>query len=421
MIYSIYDTAKVFDTVLYTPSGSLRTFLLKADYLTHKIIWIKEWTEDQFQQSIFASLIVDKSDNIYTDGIGGLGGIFNGDTIKFNSTPNYSMGICFKFDSNGHTLWHDVADNTNNSNTSVIVGPMTLYSDQYVCIGVVVFGPTYWGGDTLNSFGTNWQNWTAPQFISFINTNTGKVVYGDSIAGSNALTTTPDKIVSNGQGDVYLGGYFSSELIAGHDTIYNMGGINDAFVLKWGVPCAEDSTSLIPPPPAIGLVAYASGLHAIDVSWQNISQYADRYRIYRSTIDSITGYTLTDSVSRSTTQYTDVSVVANQIYWYRVSAVNNAGETFSNSDSAVIIPTGISTIPTTGTITLYPNPNSGSFILRSSGSFGKEYTVYDMIGRVVSQGVITTDKQNISLKGISMGSYTLEVQGSKAIRFVIEN
>jgi sugar lactone lactonase YvrE len=84
-------------------------------------------------------------------------------------------------------------------------------------------------------------------------------------------------------------------------------------------------------------------------------------------------------------------------------------------------PTGISTIPSLTTISIYPNPNSGSFILQSNGSIGKEYTVYDMIGRVMAQGTITADKQNIDLKGIAMGSYTLEVQGSKAIRFVIEN
>ena len=218
-----------------------------------------------------------------------------------------------------------------------------------------------------------------------------------------------------------MGGFFSAALIAGSDVIAYTGGINDAFILKWGVPCAEDSTSLIPAQSAIDLVAYASGLHAIDVNWQNISQYADRYRIYRSTTDSITGYSLIDSVSNSTVQYTDVNVVANQIYWYRVSAVANAGETFSNSDSAVIIPTGIAAIPGTGTISLYPNPNSGSFILQSSGSIGREYTVFDMIGRAIAQGIVNADKQNISLKGIALGSYTLEVQGIKAVRFVIEN
>ena len=72
-------------------------------------------------------------------------------------------------------------------------------------------------------------------------------------------------------------------------------------------------------------------------------------------------------------------------------------------------------------IHLYPNPNSGSFILQSSGSIGSEYLIYDMIGRIVAQDIISSDKQNIALKGISMGSYTLEIKGSKAIRFVIEN
>ena len=82
---------------------------------------------------------------------------------------------------------------------------------------------------------------------------------------------------------------------------------------------------------------------------------------------------------------------------------------------------GIPTVSTDEAISLYPNPNTGSFILQSSGSIGSEYTVYDMIGRIVAQGIISSDKQSIALKGISMGSYTMTVMGNKAIRFVIEN
>ncbi len=101
--------------------------------------------------------------------------------------------------------------------------------------------------------------------------------------------------------------------------------------------------------------------------------------------------------------------------------------------------TGISDISSSKPLSLYPNPNNGSFILQSGGSIGSEYTVYDMIGRAVAQGTITSDKQNIDLaasplslgegsgvrsaglRSISAGSYTLAVQGSKTLWFVIED
>jgi hypothetical protein len=84
-------------------------------------------------------------------------------------------------------------------------------------------------------------------------------------------------------------------------------------------------------------------------------------------------------------------------------------------------PAGITSVTNAETISLYPNPNNGSFMLQSSGNIGKEYTIYDMIGRVVAQGNINSDKQTITLKNISAGAYTLEIKGNKAVRFVVEN
>jgi hypothetical protein len=378
----------------------------------NKIIWIKEWQEDQFQSSNFGSILVDKNDNIIADGSGGINAVFNGDSIKFNSTAALDMEVCFKLDSNGNNLWHLIADNTNSSNTLVYPEPIALYGDQYICAPINVSGPTYWGGDTFNYTGDQYE-------ITFINTNTGKVDFGDTIDASNPNNSGILKVISDQQGNVYVGGFFSAALIAGSDVISYTGGINDAFILKWGVPCAEDSNSLIPPQSAIDLVAYASGLHAIDVSWQNISQYADRYRIYRSTTDSNTGYSLIDSVSNSTVQYTDVNAVANQIYWYRVSAVNNAGETFSNSDSAIIIPTGIAEANTDiRHIALYPNPANSYTKLSvwsgASSSFTATISVTDIEGREFynDQAQIMQGKNDfiIDISDITAGVYIVNLQ-----------
>ena len=196
-----------------------------------------------------------------------------------------------------------------------------------------------------------------------------------------------------------------------------MGGINDAFILKWGLPC-PDTTAIIPPLAAEDLVAYAVGQHAIDVDWHNISQYTDRYRIYRSTTDSTTGYSIIDSVSNSTTQYTDVNVIANQIYWYRVSAVNNAGETFSNSDSAIIIPNGISEVSTAiRHIALYPNPANSytelSVWSEASSTFPATITVTDMEGREFynKQSEIYPGKNDlvIDISDMSAGVYVVSI------------
>jgi len=83
---------------------------------------------------------------------------------------------------------------------------------------------------------------------------------------------------------------------------------------------------------------------------------------------------------------------------------------------------GIKPIPGEATISLYPNPNNGSFVLQSSDAVGQEYIITDMLGRVVDEATITSGDQNINLGNISAGSYMLSIKGnnSKAVRFSVE-
>jgi uncharacterized repeat protein (TIGR03803 family) len=104
------------------------------------------------------------------------------------------------------------------------------------------------------------------------------------------------------------------------------------------------------------------------------------------------------------------------------------GGTFGATPYGSLIPfttqisTGISQVAGVSALRIYPNPNSGSFILQSSGVIGQEYIITDMLGRVVAQQTITSDNQNIKLQNISAGSYILSVKGnnSKALRFEVE-
>ena len=83
---------------------------------------------------------------------------------------------------------------------------------------------------------------------------------------------------------------------------------------------------------------------------------------------------------------------------------------------------GINPISGGATISLYPNPNNGSFVLQSSDAVGKEYIISDMLGRVVAEQTINSNNQDITLQNISSGSYMLSVKGnnSRAVRFAVE-
>ena len=79
---------------------------------------------------------------------------------------------------------------------------------------------------------------------------------------------------------------------------------------------------------------------------------------------------------------------------------------------------GISNITSTSAISLYPNPNHGSFTLQTSNNNG-EYTITDMLGNIVAQRAITSSIQIIDLPEASEGVYTLVLKGSQPVRFVV--
>jgi photosystem II stability/assembly factor-like uncharacterized protein len=96
----------------------------------------------------------------------------------------------------------------------------------------------------------------------------------------------------------------------------------------------------------------------------------------------------------------------------------------SDTSSVInITSVGIIALTKKDIIQLYPNPNTGSFILESNGNVGNEYIISDMIGKAVAQATIKTDKQPIEIKGLSIGTYFIHIKDrdSKAIKFEIEN
>ena len=82
-------------------------------------------------------------------------------------------------------------------------------------------------------------------------------------------------------------------------------------------------------------------------------------------------------------------------------------------------PDGITEINSQTPIHLYPNPNKGSFTLETYQSIGTDYIITDMLGIVIRQQSIRSDKHLIELPDAAEGVYTLSAKGASPIRFVI--
>ena len=82
---------------------------------------------------------------------------------------------------------------------------------------------------------------------------------------------------------------------------------------------------------------------------------------------------------------------------------------------------GIMPLSNINTLSLYPNPNNGSFTLATGNSQQTTnfYTITDMMGNIISHEAITSSSQIISLSGAADGVYMLTVKDAQPLRFVI--
>jgi hypothetical protein len=59
---------------------------------------------------------------------------------------------------------------------------------------------------------------------------------------------------------------------------------------------------------------------------------------------------------------------------------------------------------------IYPNPATNIININSDAVLmGKNYILYDAVGRVVGSGIVATSTMSISLDGLSSGLYTLAI------------
>jgi S-methylmethionine-dependent homocysteine/selenocysteine methylase len=68
---------------------------------------------------------------------------------------------------------------------------------------------------------------------------------------------------------------------------------------------------------------------------------------------------------------------------------------------------------------IYPNPNSGSFTLETENQNEQTYIITDMLGQIVQEKNITSEKQHIDMSANAVGVYTLMIKAkSGAVRIV---
>ena len=131
------------------------------------------------------------------------------------------------------------------------------------------------------------------------------------------------------------------------------------------------------------------------------------------------GRYIVDDTAMMYLNQTDWGTIDTVVYTYTDS--NGCGNMASDSLFLDFPCEGINDVSGANSISLYPNPNRGSFTLstvngqQSTNSF----TISDMLGNIVAHDVINSNQQSIELKDAAEGVYTLVVKGASPVRFVI--
>jgi FtsP/CotA-like multicopper oxidase with cupredoxin domain len=108
-----------------------------------------------------------------------------------------------------------------------------------------------------------------------------------------------------------------------------------------------------PPADPDGLAATMISSSQIDLAWNDNSDNESTFKIERSLDTEPLSYTPHDTVNANETSYSDTGLDPLTTYWYRVSALNDDGESgFSNADSATTDEAGTATALLLGSITV---------------------------------------------------------------------
>jgi uncharacterized repeat protein (TIGR01451 family) len=113
----------------------------------------------------------------------------------------------------------------------------------------------------------------------------------------------------------------------------------------------------------------------------------------------------------------------------QTSQVLNTASIYFDFNPAIITnttvtayPSGIDAISGSNAIHIYPNPNGGSFTLETAYTSDVHYSIYDMLGDLVSQHGISSARQQIMLPDAAAGVYTLVVRSAgslQTLKFVV--
>lgn len=316
-----------FLSYVVSPAPSYTCFLLKTD----TSFLVSDINSSGYYQEAIGYLSYSNG-YLYGTGRNTSGAIFDWDTIFNSVDPYFGHITAYKIDTNLNLVWV--------SRPSVqTIDPQYTYvlggaSKDNLYLGYQHRGNVVWDSASLSVPANN-----SRMAILRLRTSDGVCVGGQFANGGNNSKDGVSDIITDEQGNGYMLGTFNGYIGVPNDSAFAQGGTSspDYYILKWGLPCSNDTGSLDRPDAPAALTATATGTQTIQVSWGSSNGYQQGYQLYRSP-DGINNWSLITTTAANVTTYTDGNLTPATTYWYKAAAYNAIGQSgFTNVDSATTL------------------------------------------------------------------------------------
>lgn len=361
------------------PAGAGDHFWYLAKY---KINDSLDWADTVNAGSGLGYVALDNYNHLYLTG-GGTPFIFENDTFINSGT---FLTAILKLDTTGSVQWSRVFNGYHSADNAL--GYLTLLGSNKVAIAGVIDGTIKSGFDSLASPSS--EGWN-PAFA--VLDTAGNLLKLDQLHGDAAYDLATS-IISDYNGDFYIGGWVGDSIYANNIKAYHTnGGETDFFIIKYGY---NDGCNLATEPtpmfsvsgdsthvPATMTFAYTGANTPYSVKW-----------IFG---DGSTSRTLNPSHT-----YTDTGLI--QVC---LTVFGCDSGTYCNWVTT-LKPTGVSNVKVFPELQVYPNPASDQLTIDHI-NIGTEVQLFDLIGRQVYTTKTAGNRQVIDVHELQAGVYVLQL------------
>jgi hypothetical protein len=373
-----YGGALTFGTTLVTNvagAASSPIYVAAFDSTGHNL-WLRQSSTDSAMTGRQCKPVIDEAGNIYIGGDANINGnSFNGHRFTNTLSPFMMVPFVISLDSNGNNRWVSAGNST-----ALTTGSTLACRNGKVYLCGSYLDQMEWGGYSVNQPGLA-SGYYAPYIVA-LNAANGHIQQLDTLVATPGLNVFTAAIMDKNS-NLYAGGSFNQDIQVGKDALAKYGGSLDWFVAKHGTASCGCK---IPVPT---YTASATGGNSFSFTYTGTPYSSISWDFGDGSVSSAGAPVHTYSAAGS--------------YTVCVTVTDTCGSN-AYCNKVTTSGTGISELPQSDKVRLYPNPASGLVQIEHTAAC-KSLKIYDATGRLVQQQNLQGTHSTLDITAFSPGVY----------------